>query len=281
MKKNSVKDEMQHMCHPTISDEDAELVVAYVENRLDNAAMARMKARLSKDENLRQALSDLVMDTRGTEYEKILEDIAGRNPDRESVEPGKIRRIATIFKNMPDALSRSLAELTRKKGAAIMVTGCLAAVISVSTLLMKAPDVHIRLLASPDKMVYQYSRTVSPVIKEVPPGGELKSRSYFKISVDTDKPAWVSVFFHDSSGNVTSLIENRRESGMPLIVSEGPEGYQLDDYPGRETVYVLSSEVPVKEVGIRATAFIKRNDIKGLSDEFPGVSVRTFYFEHR
>ncbi|MBW1743852.1 MAG: hypothetical protein JRJ47_10570 [Deltaproteobacteria bacterium] len=58
-----------------MSDEDVELIVAFAEGRLSGGEERAVKKRLETEQRLRRTLADLVVGSRGTEYEKVLSQL--------------------------------------------------------------------------------------------------------------------------------------------------------------------------------------------------------------
>ncbi len=56
-----------------INEQDLELLVAYAENRLEKKQDRAVRSRLANEPALRKAMSDFIINVRGTEYEKILQ----------------------------------------------------------------------------------------------------------------------------------------------------------------------------------------------------------------
>ncbi|MEZ4528642.1 MAG: hypothetical protein R2941_22230 [Desulfobacterales bacterium] len=118
-----------------ISESDREEVICYAENRMDERQSRAFRERMVREPALRSALSELIVHTRGTEYEKML---AERN------------RSSTGFWT---AIRRFLREFPQQFPSAVffkpmtVFAACLIAVLTVYTLYFRmdvpAP-IHIR-----------------------------------------------------------------------------------------------------------------------------------------
>ena len=79
---------------PGIEDELLETVVAYAESRLSKTESKEIRHRLRSDPALREALADLILAARGSDYEKVLQESEAARSTSASLTPGATRTIA-------------------------------------------------------------------------------------------------------------------------------------------------------------------------------------------
>ncbi|MGE0085855.1 MAG: hypothetical protein AB7S75_15710 [Desulfococcaceae bacterium] len=250
-----------------ISESDREEVICYAENRMDARQSKAFRQRMAEEPVLRKALSELIVQTRGTEYEKIL---AERN------------RTGTDFWT---AIRRFLQEFPQQFPSAVFFrpmtafAACLIAVLAVYALYFRTDTpvpVRIRFMTGPEKMIPD----MRGEIRELADGGIVRSGEYFKLHVESEQPVSLIVLLHDSSGEITLLAEGKADAENPLPVSDGETGFQLDDQTGKETIYVIASEKAIPDLPQKIEQ-LRTQGIDRIQEVFREARVQTFTFEHR
>ncbi len=249
-----------------LSDEDAETVWQYAENRMNAGEARSFRQRMVREPALRKALSELIVSTRGTEYEKILEE-------RNRTVSGFGDKIRSFLSEIPEMLHPF------SKPAAAFAGACLIAVLAVYSLYFRPETplpLRIRILTSPEKIMPDMRGD----IRDLPSGGIVKSGEYFSITVESDAPRYIIAILHDSSGEISLLGEGRAEKGKPLPISGGEGGFQLDNQTGKERVYVIALESPVSDLPQKMMQ-LRSQGIDSIGEVFGEAEIQTFAFEHR
>ncbi|MCP4106034.1 MAG: hypothetical protein GY749_10930 [Desulfobacteraceae bacterium] len=126
-------------------EQDLELLVAYAENRLENEQERAVRDRLAKEPALRNALSGLVINTRGTEYEKILHE----NSDKGGWGISKNWLASFWIRIVSDAevLKRASASVTKKQKLYLIpifaVVTCMIVFMLIPVLQTSEPELLI------------------------------------------------------------------------------------------------------------------------------------------
>ncbi len=89
----------------------------------------------------------------------------------------------------------------------------------------------------------------------------------------------VNVWIHDSSGEMTELFSGKSGSEMPLEISDGADGFQLDKHPGIETIHVLTSTSKIKNREQMAV-LLQDGKMDQFNKLFPGILHQIFEFTH-
>ncbi|QTA78794.1 Uncharacterized protein dnl_10320 [Desulfonema limicola] len=269
-----------------ISDEDIDLILAYAENRLDKKQMFIIKKRINKEPALFEALTDLIINARESKYETQLY----KSSEKAGVSSFDVITWSSFLfflKKTPDILNQYLSPFGMPKTVSLMTSACLVILIAYGIYYrtdissdMPVP-VSIRIIASKNKIPGNDVRTgISTQEFELKPGDELLSGSYFKIYLEAEENSFVSIWFHDSSGEIIQLHTDKIDAGKVLIISDGDDGYQLDENAGTEIIYLLSSKYPVSDAEQKIKIF-KKEGITEFKNKFPELSIQTFRFEHK
>jgi hypothetical protein len=128
---------------------------------------------------------------------------------------------------------------------------------------------------------------IEKIIKE---GDILFSNDYCRISFELDKNAYVYVVHHDSNGALHLLYPDpaikdfqKAQGKTSYTIPEGKDNwFQLDDHAGKETIFLLASNKPIRDLD--ATL----NEAGGLSREEVAKKLarnarifKVLNFEHR
>jgi len=88
-------------------------------------------------------------------------------------------------------------------------------------------------------------------------GGELSSGDQFLVRFRANVDCYFYVFVYDSSGIPAMLfphpqitLANRLRGGVEYELPGGDQSYELDDVPGRETLYFIASLAPMDELDL-------------------------------
>ncbi|NJL59737.1 MAG: DUF4384 domain-containing protein [Desulfobacteraceae bacterium] len=85
---------------------------------------------------------------------------------------------------------------------------------------------------------------------EVKEGSVLKSGDHFNIRLISNKDAYLYVLLYDSSGEITALFsDNKVSAGKTIVIANSEDGSELmlDDTVGDETLYFLTSDLPIED----------------------------------
>jgi hypothetical protein len=107
---------------------------------------------------------------------------------------------------------------------------------------------------------------IEKIVKE---GDKLFSNDYCRVNFKLDKDAYVYVVHHDSAGALHQLYPDpalaapqKAKGKTSYTIPEGKDKwFQLDDHTGKETIFLLASNKPIKD--FNATIY----DIRDLSRE--------------
>jgi hypothetical protein len=107
-------------------------------------------------------------------------------------------------------------------------------------------------------------------------GSVLRSSDHFQLHIETNRTAHVYVLLFDSQGRASQLFPDPKieqpgfiESGRKIAIPDKDLWFWLDEQPGTETVYVLSSEEPMPDIRVLLGKMAKASetDRKQLSRE--------------
>jgi hypothetical protein len=86
-------------------------------------------------------------------------------------------------------------------------------------------------------------------------GSVLRSKDHFQVHLETNRPAHVYILLFDSQGQASQLFPDPKieqpgfvEARRHIVVPDKDLWFWLDEHPGTETVYVLSSEQPMSDI---------------------------------
>jgi hypothetical protein len=86
-------------------------------------------------------------------------------------------------------------------------------------------------------------------------GSVLRSYDNFQVHLATNRPAYVYILLYDSEGTASQLFPDPKidqqgflEQGRKAVVPANDLWFWLDEHPGTETIYVLTSEKPMSDI---------------------------------
>jgi hypothetical protein len=86
-------------------------------------------------------------------------------------------------------------------------------------------------------------------------GSVLRSYDNFQVHLATNRPAYVYILLYDSEGTASQLFPDPKidqqgflEQGRKIVVPARDLWFWLDEHPGTETIYVLTSEKPMGDI---------------------------------
>jgi CHAT domain-containing protein len=86
-------------------------------------------------------------------------------------------------------------------------------------------------------------------------GSVLRSYDNFQVHLETNRPAYVYILLYDSQERASQLFPDPKidqrgflEQGRRVVVPARDLWFWLDEHPGTETIYVLTSEKPMSDI---------------------------------
>ncbi len=86
-------------------------------------------------------------------------------------------------------------------------------------------------------------------------GSNLRSYDNFQVHLETNRPAHVYVLLYDSQGRASQLFPDPKinqpgfiQPGVRVAIPSNDLWFWLDEHPGTETIYVLTSEKPMLDI---------------------------------
>lgn len=86
-------------------------------------------------------------------------------------------------------------------------------------------------------------------------GSVLRSYDNFQVHLETNRPAYVYILLYDSQGRASQLFPDPKidhpgfiQPGVRVAVPVKDLWFWLDEHPGTETIYVLTSEKPMVDI---------------------------------
>ncbi len=117
-------------------------------------------------------------------------------------------------------------------------------------------------------------------------GGVLHSGDMFKVRFETPEEGYVYLLGLDSTGRLTRLFPGEKEpfpfnakAGQSYWAPQGDQWFRLDQSPGKETVVILFSLVPLKEFQ-RKIDQLKNSSVDHIAQVFPKAEIRVVGFQH-
>jgi hypothetical protein len=251
---------------PTKGCPDPETVIAYALEDLIPERRAQVHAHLSE---CKECL-DLVLDLRSAwaEAQEKRKEIREGTPISIRVQSW----VARLVERVKEWISH-LTPLPRLVPAAVAFV--VLAVVSLGVYQHLTTPISIQLdLISLDSGLLTRGPSEGRKIS-VPKGGVLRSGDRFQIVLETNKDAYVYVFFRDTTGKITNLYSGKvLGNKLHKLPSE-----KLDEKTGQEEVIVMASKSPVSNPDEVARQ-LKKVGIDGLRNLHPQSNFQSFSFKH-
>jgi hypothetical protein len=129
--------------------------------------------------------------------------------------------------------------------------------------------------------------TVEKIIKD---GDTLYSDDYCRINFELDQDAYAYVLYYDSTGNLHQLypdpdteIPQKVKGNTAYTIPEGEnKWFQLDNFSGTETVFVLASSKPISNLK-EMFAAVQGKSAEEIFDVFKSKAtvLKTLSFKHQ
>jgi hypothetical protein len=113
----------------------------------------------------------------------------------------------------------------------------------------------------------------------IPRGGVLHSGDRFQIAFETNKDAYVYVFFQDNAGKITALFSGKVPGDKPHKLPGEHDWFKLDESKGREEVHVMASKRPIINLD-EVVQQLTREGISGIQKAYPQSYFQSFSFKH-
>jgi hypothetical protein len=110
-------------------------------------------------------------------------------------------------------------------------------------------------------------------------GGILHSGDKFQIGFETNKDAYVYVFFQDSAGKVTNLFSGEVPADKRQTIPGGKDWFELDENKGQEKVHIMAAKHPINNHEEMALQ-LEKGGIDSLKKLYPNASFQSFSFQH-
>jgi CHAT domain-containing protein len=128
--------------------------------------------------------------------------------------------------------------------------GQMAVTLTVPAAIVKAPlSLSMNVIGQRREADGSYTEVI---VRE---GTVLQSRDHFQVHVETNRAAQIYVLLFDSEGRASQLFPDPKieqqgfiDAGRRIAIPDRDLWFWLDEYPGTETVYVLASEEPMKDI---------------------------------
>jgi hypothetical protein len=145
-------------------------------------------------------------------------------------------------------------------------------------------------VAANTRIVVRGLPTDDRIVKIVQEGDMLFSDDYCRINFELDKNAYVYVVHHDSKGTLHQLypdpaVKNpeKVKGKTSYTIPEGKDSwFQLDDHTGKETIFLLASNRPIRDFNstINKISTLSREEV-AQNLESQGRILKVLNFEHR
>lgn len=145
-------------------------------------------------------------------------------------------------------------------------------------------------VAANTRIVVRGVPTEDRIKKIVEEGDTLFSNDYCRINFELDKNAYVYVVHHDSKGTLHQLypdpaIDNPQKvkGKTSYTIPEGQDNwFQLDDHTGKETIFLLASNRPIRDFNatIDKVSGLSREEV-AQNLESKARILKVLNFEHR
>ncbi len=252
----------------------------------------------SDSENIYRILAEKAAYSIGTAAEKIC--AYGKSADALGVlqriserigENGSVIWALDRFKNIRSAIpeqdmtyryffqsfSQFLTHVFTFRFAGAVAAACLVIVV----ILYKPETANISIIGIRGNALPDSRGKTSASEFEIKEGGSLKSGDHFNIRVVNHKDAYLYVLLHDSAGEITKLFSDKVYAGKPIVISKSEDGSKLilDDTVGDETLYFLTSDIPIEDFDKKLDV-LRKTDTDQIQQIFPKTLIRTFRIRH-
>jgi hypothetical protein len=180
-----------------------------------------------------------------------------------------------IIDKLKTKISEFLSPLFKPTPIPALATVCLVIFISVYALMNEPAEVTLL------GRTYQEFRGGEAKYSEfqVDKGGTLKSGDFFRSQVKIDQDAYIYIVFHDSEYKISGINRGFIAADERIFLPDESNWFQLDNNPGQETIYVLSSENEILDFEDRIEK-LKNAGIAKIDKIFPGATIIPFSFKH-
>lgn len=121
---------------------------------------------------------------------------------------------------------------------------------------------------------------------DVKDGGVLHSGDMFRVKFELQEEAYVYLLALDSLGNIARIFP-KKDTATPVkiqphetyVIPKDDEWLRLDENTGQETLYLLASTQPIKNIDQKINQ-LKKSGIDKTTEIFPGVKIQSFSFRH-
>lgn len=178
--------------------------------------------------------------------------------------------------------AQEIQEILEPKLISAMATACLIISLGIFSWLYRPIFTDILLIGNPTIQTRDQAPAKGPAKKEfvLKQGDALESGDSLRIKVSVDRDAYVYVLLCDSSGEIAKFFSDRLEGGKTLLLPSEYEPFELDEHPGTETVFVLTSKKAIDQFNEKL-AKLKKAGIEEIDEIFSDAWIRSFQFEHR
>ena len=187
-----------------------------------------------------------------------------------------------------DWLAQPLPVMVRSGAAALL----LILIVSAGYVYyQQAMPIGVKMeVAANTRIVVRGVPTEDRIKKIVEEGDILFSNDYCRINFELDKNAYVYVVHHDAKGTLHQLypdpaVENPQKvkGKTSYTIPEGQDNwFQLDDHTGKETIFLLASNRPIRDFNatIDIISSLDR-EVVAQNMESKGRILKVLNFEHR
>ena len=253
---------------PSSACPSPETVIAYALEELTPEGRTQVHAHLSE---CRDCL-DLVLDLRAAQAEA--QEAKQEVKKRETVTAG-IWDWLTEFVGRLRELVSNLLYFPRLIPAAVAVTVVLMVVcLGVYQHLTAPIAIQLDLIGKGTEGLLTRGPSEEKEIL-VPKGGVLHSGDRFQISFETNKDAYVYVFFKDNAGKITPLFSAKVLGNRVHKL----DWLRLDETKGREEVLVMAAKRPIDNLA-DVVQQLARKGTSSLQKTYPHIYFQSFSFNH-
>lgn len=188
------------------------------------------------------------------------------------------------IKNRAARISEMISPFITPRLVSAMAAACLVILVTISGLYVRISQspisVNIKLIGNAVETSDRIKgEALLPKEFELEQGGILRSGTYFRIKVSTDRDAYAYVLLYDASQEISKLFSGKVCTEKTLLLPSADKPYELDDNTGTESIYVIVSEEAADGFDSKL-AELKNVGISEIKRLFPKSVIRTFSFRH-
>lgn len=256
---------------PSSACPSPETVIAYALEELSREGRTQVHAHLSECRDC----MDLVLDIRSAraEAQEAKQEIRKGGPvtvrtrDWMTEFAGRLRKLVSSLLSFPRLIPAAAASV-------VLAVVCLG----VYQHLTAPIAIHLALIGkTTDGLLTRGPSEEREIL--IPREGVLHSGDRFQIAFETNKDAYIYVFFQDNAGKITILFSGKVLGDKRHKLPGEHDWFRLDETKGREEIHIMAAKRPIVNLD-EVVQQLNREGIGSLQKAYPQSYFQSFSFKH-